>query len=79
MGSGIPHTQLRSLDNSSLMLTLETNRDLENLVNNTAMPDIMMTKVALDTGACREARVKILIPPGYRAEDKIGYPTVFHV
>ena len=64
---------------STTLLNLDINSQLETLVTNTAMPDIMMTRVALDTGACAEAMVKILIPPGYRREDKIGYPTLFHL
>ena len=74
----MPRTRLFSLPANSLVRELDTNSQLASVVQVTALPRVMDTEVRLG-GACGEARLRILLPPGYREEDRIGYPAILHL
>lgn len=74
----MPRTRLFSLPANSLVRELDTNTQLASVVQVTALPRVMDTEVRLG-GACGEARLRILLPPGYREEDRIGYPAILHL
>ena len=74
----MPRTRLFSLPANSLVRELDTNTQLASVVRVTALPRVMDTEVRLG-GACGEARLRILLPPGYREEDRIGYPAILHL
>ena len=74
----MPRTRLFSLPANSLVRELDTNAQLASVVQVTALPRVMDTEVRLG-GACGEARLRILLPPGYREEDRIGYPAILHL
>ena len=74
----MPRTRLFSLPANSLVRELDTNTQLASVVQVTALPQVMDTEVRLG-GACGEARLRILLPPGYREEDRIGYPAILHL
>ena len=74
----MPRTRLFSLPDNTLVAELDTNQDLVELVRRTALP--APTDIRLRLGAdCPEARLRALLPPGYREEDKIGYPTILRL
>ena len=74
----MPSTRLFSLPGNTLVRDLDTNTRLMNLAQVTALPQELDTELRLG-GECGEARLKILLPPGYREEDRIGYPTILHL
>ena len=74
----MPRTRLFSLPGNSLVRELDTNTRLADLATLTALPQVMDTEVGLG-GECGEARLRILLPPGYREEDRIGYPAILHL
>ena len=74
----MPRTLLISLPGNSLVRELDTNTHLTELARVTALPLVMDTDLRLG-GECGEARLRILLPPGYREEDRIGYPAILHL
>ena len=74
----MPSTRLFSLPGNSLVTELDTNRRLVDLARVTALPQQLDTELRLG-GECGEARLRILLPPGYREEDRIGYPAILHL
>ena len=74
----MPSTRLFSLPGNSLVTELDTNSRLVDLARVTALPQQLDTELRLG-GECGEARLRILLPPGYREEDRIGYPAILHL
>ena len=74
----MPRTRLFSLPANSLVRELDTNTQLASVVQVTALPRVMDTEVRLG-GECGEARLRTLLPPGYREEDRIGSPAILHL
>ena len=74
----MPSTRVISLPDNSLVRELDTNSRLVDLARVTALPQQLDTELRLG-GECGEARLRILLPPGYREEDRIGYPTILHL
>ena len=80
----MPSTSLRSLASappSSELLQLDTNSRVARLAAATALPQQLRTSAPLSgaRGRCAAARVGVLLPPGYRDEDRIGFPTLFQL
>ena len=74
----MPSTRLFSLPGNSLVTELDTDSRLVDLARVTALPQQLDTELRLG-GECGEARLRILLPPGYREEDRIGYPAILHL
>ena len=74
----MPSTRLFSLPDNSLVRELDINSRQVELARVTALPQQLDTELRLG-GECGEARLRILLPPGYREEDRIGYPTILHL
>ena len=74
----MPSTRLFSLPGNSLVTELDINSRLVELSRDTALPQQLDTELRLG-GECGEARLRILLPPGYREEDRIGYPAILHL
>ena len=74
----MPSTRLFSLPGNSLVTELDTNSRLVDLARGTALPQQLDTELRLG-GECGEARLRRLLPPGYREEDRIGYPAILHL
>ena len=54
--------------------------DVSSLVSDTALPQVRYDQVDLgNVGGCEVANIKILLPPGYREEDKIGFPALIQL
>ena len=67
------------MPDNKLVLELDSNKDMSSLVANTALPQVRFEQVDLGNLGCEVANIKILLPPGYREEDKIGFPALVHV
>ena len=81
-GPGVPYTVVVSLGDGAVLAELDSNTRLQAAVARTALPQHRFLALPLRRvssprvpGAPR-ARLHVLLPPGYRPEDKIAFPTL---
>ena len=60
-------------------MELDDYGEFRDLVENTAMPQIMNLKVELQSKNAATARVKLYLPPGLREDEITTYPMVVDV
>ena len=81
-GPGVPYTVVVSLGDGAVLAELDSNTRLQAAVTRTALPQHRFLALPLRRvssprvpGAPR-ARLHVLLPPGYRPEDKIAFPSL---
>jgi len=80
LGPGIPFSLVRSLPDNQDILSMDQNSRLRQVVNQTALPQTRFLTIHLPPKAGgQKAQLQILLPPGYRDDDKIAFPTIFQI
>lgn len=77
LGPGVPWIELRATIGHIKLDTLESNDNVRERVENTAMPQLRTFNVPIEGGY--NANVRLLLPPGLRDEEMIKYPMVVNV
>ena len=78
-GPSLPRTTLRSLPDSQVIKELSVQPALEELVRQTALPTAAYFNLSLEESQGCPAQLRVLLPPGYRETDKIGFPALLHL
>ena len=73
--------KLVHLPSHTVLLELDNNDRVTDVVRETALPQHMFMSVRLpsEDGTEVTARLKILLPPGYKDTDRISFPILFQV
>lgn len=79
MGPSVPHSLLFSLPDNKLVQILDTNRDLQELLSRLAMPKTKFFTYDILEDATAPARVKLLLPPGFREDEDFTFALVLRV
>ena len=80
LGPTVPYSLLFSLPNNQLVKILDTNDDVKDMMNMLAQPKVkFMSYDDVLEEASASARVKLLIPPGFREEEQYTFPLVLRV
>ncbi|GFU48812.1 venom dipeptidyl peptidase 4 [Nephila pilipes] len=77
LGPGIPRIEIRETLTNALVEVLDTNSDLEEALENRALPQIETFKVPLKGGY--KATVRLYLPPPLRENEIIKFPLILHV
>lgn len=79
MGPQIPYSLLYSLPNNSFVRVLDSNDYLVERMRYLAMPQVQFHDYQVLEDTPYPARVKLLLPPGYRKEEQYTFPLVVRV
>ncbi|KAG8195528.1 hypothetical protein JTE90_019516 [Oedothorax gibbosus] len=77
LGPGIPRVELRTTQPNKIISVLDTNPELQALVNKRAMPIIKNMQVPIDGGY--NANVRLFLPPVLREYEITKYPVLVDV
>ena len=70
---------MRLLPHSQVIKELSVQPALEQLVRTTALPTSAYFNLSLAESPGCPAQLRVLLPPGYRETDKIGFPALLHL
>lgn len=79
LGPSIPFSAVYALPQNKLVKVLDDNEDLQEAIAALAMPKIRFYNYTVLEGATAPARVKMLIPPGFREAETYTFPLVLRV
>ena len=75
----VPYSLAFSLPNNKMVKVLDTNDDLQESINKLAMPQTKFFNYDILKGASAPARVKLLLPPGFREAELYRFALVVQV
>ena len=78
-GPSIPFSAVYTLPQNQLVQILDDNQDLQEAIEKLAVPKVKYFNYTILEGASAPARVKLLIPPGFREEETYTFPLVMKV
>ncbi|KAG8180137.1 hypothetical protein JTE90_028724 [Oedothorax gibbosus] len=73
LGPGVPKSEIRSIYNQTFDI-LDTNSDLQEKLEGTALPKIRTFQVPLKGG--KKAHVRLFLPPGVKEDEVLAYPLI---
>lgn len=76
LGPDVPFSLVYSLPENKLVQVLDTNEDLKDLLGKLALPQTKFFNFDILEDASAPARVKLLLPPGYREEEQYTFALV---
>jgi len=79
MGPTVPYSLVFSLPKNEMVKVLDLNHDLQESINKLAMPKTKFFNYDILEGATAPARVKLLLPPGFREEELYTFALVVQV
>ncbi|XP_035211112.1 venom dipeptidyl peptidase 4-like [Stegodyphus dumicola] len=77
LGPGVPWIDLRTTDGHTRLALMDSNDNVRNSIETTAMPQLRTFNVPIEGGY--NANVRLLLPPGLRDEEMVKYPMVINV
>ena len=75
----VPYSLVFSLPKNEMVKVLDLNHDLQESINKLAMPKTKFFNYDILEGATAPARVKLLLPPGFREEELYTFALVVQV
>ena len=79
LGPTVPYSLVFSLPDNKFTKVLDTNEELKEALELLAMPQTQFVNYDILDEASAPARVKLLLPPGYREEEFYTFPLVLRV
>ena len=67
------------LPGNQVIKELSVQPALQEVVRETALPTSSYFNLSLAEGGGCAAQLRVLLPPGYRESDKIGFPALLHL
>ena len=77
-GPDIPYTQLFSLPDNKPLLLLDNNRELRNTLSQFSLPHVKDLTVDLPWSDV-PARIRLLMPPGFREYEEFAFPLILNM
>ena len=75
----VPYSLVFSLPKNEMVKVLDLNHDLQESINKLAMPKTKFFNYDILEGATAPARVKLLLPPGFREDELYTFALVVQV
>ena len=79
MGPSVPYSLLFSLPKNNFVKILDLNEELQERLSELAMPQTKYLNYQVLQDTSIPARVKLLLPPGYREEELYTFPLILRV
>lgn len=78
LGPDVPHSSVYSLPDNELVKVLDDNQDLQDSIGKLAMPKTKELQFDIP-GTIVPARVKLLLPPGFRENEEFTFALILRV
>ena len=78
-GPTVPQSYVYTVSDQKLVKILDTNEDLQERLSELAMPKVKYFQFNISDDIPTPARVKLLMPPGYRAEEEFTFALILKV
>ena len=78
-GPSVPQSFVYSISQNKLVKVLDTNAELQELLSELALPKVKYLQFNISEDVKTPARVKLLLPPGFREEEEFTFALILKV